>query len=125
MILDTNAVSAFADGDPEVLRVASGVTTFSLPAVVLGEFRFGIARSRHRNRYVAWLEDFISASTVLVIDEETSRHYADLRESLRVTGRPIPSNDTWIAALAIQHRLPVLSRDEHLHGIEGVRAIAW
>jgi tRNA(fMet)-specific endonuclease VapC len=125
LILDTNAVSALAEGDPNLLKGAQGVAAFALPVVVIGEFCFGFARSRHRARYARWLEELLRASTVLLIDEETARHYANVREMLRVRGRPIPSNDTWIAALALQHDLPVLTRDEHFAGVEGVRRITW
>lgn len=125
MILDTNAVSALADGDANLPRAASAVVRFSLPVVVLGEFRFGIARSRHRTRYAQWLGRLIAASTILVVDQETAISYAAIRDSLRRKGRPIPSNDAWIAALALQHDLPVLSRDEHFDQVEGLQRLGW
>jgi tRNA(fMet)-specific endonuclease VapC len=125
VILDTNAVSALADGDPSFLRTAAGVARFSLPVVVIREFRFGIARSRHRVRYSDWLRKLADASAVLLIDEETATHYATVREKLREKGRPIPSNDAWIAALALQHRVPVLTRDEHFDLVDGVERRTW
>ena len=51
--------------------------------------------------------------------------YAGLRVALRRSGRPIPANDAWIAALALQHRLPILSRDEHFDVVAGVERTAW
>ena len=125
MILDTNAVSALADGDTKLLRSVASVAKFSLPVVVLGEFRFGIARSRYRARYAQWLRQLAEASAVLLIDEVTADHYATIREILRDRGRPIPSNDAWIAALALQHRQPVVSRDEHFDLVDGVERHAW
>ena len=125
MILDTNAVSALAEGSPAVLEALAGVERPSLPVIVLGEFRFGAAQSRHRARYESWLTRLAAASQVLPIDEETARHYATVRERLRAAGRPIPSNDAWIAALALQHRLPVLSRDQHFEVVAGVRRVSW
>ena len=125
MILDTNAVSALADGDTNLLHAASAVARFSLPVVVLGEFRFGIARSRHRARYAQWLGRLLAASTILVVDQETAVSYASIREDLRKKGRPIPSNDAWIAALALQHDLPVLTRDEHFDHVEGLQRRGW
>ena len=125
MILDTNAVSALADGDPEFLVAAAGVTRFSLPVVVLGEFRFGIARSRHRSRYAEWLRKLMEVSRVLPVDADTAVHYAAVRERLREQGRPIPSNDAWIAALALQHHCPVLTRDEHFDLVDGVVRRGW
>jgi predicted nucleic acid-binding protein len=125
MILDTNAVSALADGDPQLLAAAAAVTRFSLPVVVLGEFGFGIAGSRHRVRYAEWLRKLMRVSRVLLVDAETAAHYATVREELRDKGRPIPSNDVWIAALALQHHCPVLTRDEHFDLVDGVERRAW
>jgi len=125
VILDTNAVSALADGLAAFEAAARGVRRFSIPVVVLGEFQFGIRRSRHRERYAEWLEDLVDASVVLDIDRVTASRYATIREALRRRGRPIPSNDVWIAALALQHELPVLSRDAHFDEVVGVQRIAW
>ncbi len=60
--------------------------------------------------------------TVADVDLDTAAYYARLRDELRTAGRPIPSNDTWIAALAVQHGPPVVSRDEHF---DQVRRIQW
>lgn len=125
MILDTNAVSALAGGDPAFLKATTSVARFSLPVVVLGELRFGIARSRHRAKYDDWLGKLVSMSAVLLIDEGTAIHYAAVGEKLRDKGRPIPSNDTWIAALALQHRIPVLTRDEHFSVVDGIERCVW
>jgi predicted nucleic acid-binding protein len=123
LILDTNGVSALADGNAAFEAAARGVTRFSIPVIVLGEFSFGILRSRHRARYESWLAQLIEASVVLDVDTGTAEHYAALRESLRRRGRPIPSNDAWIAALALQHALPLLSRDAHFDEVAGVHRV--
>lgn len=125
MILDTNALSALADGDGAFATAAADVETFALPVIVLGEFRFGILRSRHRSRYEAWLGKLVEASVVLHLDEETAERYAAIREELRASGCPIPSNDAWIAALAVQHRLPVMSRDSHFDEVSAVERRTW
>ncbi|MBI3181644.1 MAG: PIN domain-containing protein [Myxococcales bacterium] len=125
MILDTNALSALADGSEELAAVAGGVERFSIPVITLGEFAFGISRSRHRSRYRAWLERLVGVSRVLDIDRDTATRYASIRDRLHSRGRPIPSNDAWIAALALQHGLAVLSRDEHFDEVEGVQRVSW
>lgn len=125
MIFDTSAISALADGSAELARVARGVEPLCLPVIAIGEFRFGALRSRHRARYEAWLDRLIEVSRILAIEVETAQHYAEIREKLRQRGRPIPSNDTWIAALAIQHALPLLSRDRHFDEVKGLSRIAW
>lgn len=125
MILDTNAVSALADGTPGFSKVAASVDVLSLPVIALGEFLYGINRSRNRRRYHAWLNRLLEVCPLLPVDGDTATRYATVREDLRQRGRPIPSNDAWIAALALQHGLPVLSRDAHFDEVPGVRRIGW
>ena len=125
MILDTNALSAFADGEPEVGDALRMQSRAAIPAIVLGEFRYGIAGSRLRSEYEAWLEATLPAFDVLVVDEGTARAYAGLRVALKRSGRPIPANDAWIAALALQHGLPVLTRDEHFDAVPGLERRGW
>jgi tRNA(fMet)-specific endonuclease VapC len=125
LILDTNALSALADGSSEFAAAMASVDMFSLPVIALGEFRFGLMRSRHRGRYETWLKRLTEASFLLGIDEETTAHYAAIREDLRRKGTPIPSNDTWIAALAVQHGLWVASRDTHFDVVAGIKRQSW
>ena len=125
MILDTNALSAFADGESGVGEILRRQPRAALPVIVLGEFRYGIAASKHRAAYEEWLNTQLSAFELLAITAETTIPYALLRGTLRRLGRPIPANDAWIAALAIQHGLPILSRDEHFDALPDLRRISW
>ncbi len=125
MILDTNALSAFVDGDPGVGDVLRRQARAAVPVIVLGEFRYGIATSRHRAAYEAWLSSHLEQFDVLAVTAETTVAYAALRVALKRSGRPIPANDAWIAALALQHRLPVLSRDEHFDAVPDLERKAW
>ena len=72
-----------------------------------------------------WLRELIAATRVLVVEEETSRHYAGIRAARKKAGRPLPSNDLWIAALCRQHRLQLLSQDQHFDGVEGLERVEW
>lgn len=125
MILDTNALSGAADGDPGALEVIAGAEQIAIPVIVLGEYRLGIAQSRHRKEYEGWLREWVAAVTVLDVDRETTSHYAKIGLELKKTGKPIPSNDLWIAALCAQHSLPLLSRDRHFDVVSGLRRFAW
>ena len=125
MILDTNALSAFVDGVPEVAAELTAAPRAAIPVIVLGEFRYGIAGSRRRAAYEGWLDQHLADFDVLAVTEDTSIRYAQLRVALKKAGRPMPANDAWIAALALQHRLPVLSRDEHFDAAPGVRRVSW
>lgn len=125
MILDTNGVSAMADGEPALEPVLMWATELAIPVIVLGEYRYGIAHSRHRARYERWLIEAVANCRILRIDEATAAEYARIRGELKRSGRPIPSNDVWIAALARQHAMPVLSRDEHFDRVPQVKRVAW
>ncbi len=125
MILDTNALSAIADNEPAAVLIFSRAATIELPVIVLGEYRFGITQSRRRNEYEKWLWELIAATRVLLVDDETASHYAQIRAELKKAGLPIPSNDLWIAALSRQHRLPVISHDQHFDTVRGLKRIGW
>lgn len=92
---------------------------------MLGEYRFGIARSRYKTDYERWLEKYLPAYTVLNVDEDTAIEYAGLRMELKTAGTPIPSNDIWIAALCRQHSQPILSRDLHFDLVQGLKRFTW
>ena len=125
MILDTNALSAWAEGRAAVespLRVAQRLV---VPSVVLGEYYFGIRQSRHRNRYEDWLARYLPLTEIALVTSATADAYADIRLELRRRGTPIPPNDVWIAALARQHGLALLSNDGHFDTVDGVRRIGF
>lgn len=125
MILDTNALSAFVDGAPEVGAILRLQHRAAIPVIVLGEFRYGISGSRHRKTYESWLDVHLIHFDLLPVTPETTVPYASLRATLKRLGRPIPANDVWIAALALQHGLPILSRDEHFDALPDVRRLGW
>jgi tRNA(fMet)-specific endonuclease VapC len=125
LIVDTNALSAAAGEDSAVFVMFARAEQVVLPVVVLGEYRYGIAQSRHRARYKRWLDGLIADCRVLDIDEGTTHHYATVNVELRRVGKPIPTNDLWIAALCRQHLLPVLSRDKHFDLVPGIRRLDW
>ncbi len=125
MILDTNALSAAAELDPDALEVVANAERLAVPVIVLGEYRMGIAQSRRRTEYENWLREWIGTVTVLEIEDETTHHYATIGLELKKSGKPIPANDLWIAALCRQHSLPLLSRDRHFDVVKGLERIDW
>ena len=125
MILDTNALSAVADGETPAMELLGGAHRVAVPVIVLGEYRLGIAQSRHRASYENWLREWIEAVTVLDIDDGTTHSYSDIGLELKSKGKPIPTNDLWIAALCRQHSLPLVSRDQHFDFVPGLRRLDW
>ncbi len=125
MILDTNALSAFADNVAGAVAQIATADELHVPVIVLGEYRFGIATSRARREYEAWLARGRGFWNILPIVDETSTRYAHLRQQLKKAGTPLPANDVWIAALALQHDLPILTRDDHFALVAGVTRLSW
>ena len=119
ILLDTSAYSALQRGHQPVLDVLRRSETVSVSAVVLGElysvFRAGSRRAKNR----ADLARFLSKPSVRVLNvtEETALRYAEVDVYLRKKGRPIPRNDVWIAAVALEHGLQLLTLDVHFREI--------
>jgi len=125
LIVDTNALSAFADDSPEAITAMGKADRVTIPVVVIGEYRYGIAQSNRRHKYEEWLVGFLAACDTLDITMNTAPEYATMCLELRRAGTPIPSNDIWIAALCRQHDLPLLSRGRHFDHVKGLRRLAW
>ena len=124
-MLDSNALSAWAEADRALPRVLPKDRLWHLPVVALGEFLFGIRRSRERLKLERWIDEVKASCALMVVDGDTADHYASIREELRTAATPIPENDLWIAALCRQHHLAVASRDEHLDRVRGLKRVAW
>lgn len=125
MILDTNALSAWAEGDRSIEPVMRSATEVVVPAIVLGEFDYGIRQSRHYQRYADWLDASLDSVEIALIDREVAHAYGAVRLELKQAGTPIPINDAWIAAIARHRRLPVVSRDGHFDAVSGIQRISW
>jgi len=125
MILDTNALSALFAGDHDLEQILLKAPRLSVPAVVVGEYRYGLIRSRHQERLETILDDFLRVSRVLSVDQETAESYATVREALREQGTPIPENDVWIAAHCRQHSQPLVSRDRHFDHVPELVRLEW
>ena len=125
MILDTNAVSALFGGDTKLKTVLISAARHHLPVIVSGEYRFGLLGSKKNKDLERLLIILERESFVLNVDTETTKYYAAIRQRLRIAGTPIPENDIWIAALARQFNLPIVSKDRHFDMVEGLQRRGW
>ena len=119
LALDTNAYRAAADGESRPVEFLRRAEEIWLPHVVLGELRAGFALGTFGKKNEARLTEFLNSPRVKALypDDQTTHHYASLFAQLRRQGTPIPTNDLWIAALAVQHDLMLLSSDAHFSKI--------
>lgn len=125
MILDTNAVSALADKDRNLMEVIATCSSLALSFIAYSEFRYGLLGSNRPDAGIRLLADLTASIPLLFPDQETLEEYANIKDHLKRTGRKIPDNDIWIGALARQHDMPVLSRDRHFDFIPGIRRLEW
>jgi tRNA(fMet)-specific endonuclease VapC len=123
--LDTNIVIALFAQDANVLQQLGQAAAVFIPSIVLGELYYGAQKSARSEANVQRVTEFAAQSAVLVCDTETAQHYGQTKDRLRAKGRPLPENDIWIAALAMQHGLTLVSRDAHFQEVEGLSVVAW
>jgi tRNA(fMet)-specific endonuclease VapC len=124
-LLDTNVVVAFFAGDAIVHARFYVADEPFLSSTVVGELYFGAYKSERVAANVERIDTLVANTTQLACDVETARHYGIIRESLRKKGCPIPENDIWIAASAIQHGLTLATRDQHFENVEGLLRESW
>jgi tRNA(fMet)-specific endonuclease VapC len=120
--LDTSAYSDFMRGDAARVEILRAAHSISMPLIVLAELRAGFAAGNQESANAANLQRFLSRPRVSVLapDELTTHHYAQLFLQLRSKGASIPTNDLWIASLAIQHSLVLCTSDRHFRRISQV-----
>ena len=93
-----------------------------MPLFVLGELLAGFMAGTQSRKNREELAQFMASPRVSLLnpDERTARHYGEIFAALRAAGTPVPTNDLWIAALARQHRLSLLTVDAHFSAIPGL-----
>jgi predicted nucleic acid-binding protein len=115
VMLDTSAYSAFLRGNEEVGQAIREADEIFLNPVVLGELLAGFVMGGKEKKNRDVLKEFLSSPRVstVALDEETSERYAAIIAYLYEQGTPIPTNDLWIAATAMQYGLKLITTDSH------------
>ena len=115
LLLDTNRLIDVFRGESSVAHAVEGAEEVWLPFVALAEIKAGFLAGRKSQENEKLLQTFLRLPSVAILyaDRETTEVYARLFVQLRLAGTPVPTNDLWIASLAVQHQLTLISRDEH------------
>lgn len=124
-LLDTNIVIALFQGNISVQEKLAKAEQVFVSSTVIGELYYGAYRSGRVTTNLTRLEDFVASNTVLVCDLVTSQFYGQIKNSLKRKGKPIPDNDIWIAAIALQYKLILVSRDQHFSEIDVLLVETW
>ena len=122
ILLDTSAYAAFMRAHPDVKRAVQQAEEIYLNPVVLGELYAGFIGGRYRQKNEAELQSFLASPRARVVgmDEETAQRYAVIFQALRAAGTPIPTNDIWVGATAMQYGLRILTTDAHYRKVTQV-----
>jgi tRNA(fMet)-specific endonuclease VapC len=123
--LDTNIVSAWLKGEGPIADKIDAAESVFLPIIVIGELYYGAAFSAQVAKNTQDVKKITEQYPLLSLDEDTTIIYGSIKTRLRKKGKPIPENDIWIAAIAIQNDLALVTRDGHFNEIEGLSLVAW
>jgi tRNA(fMet)-specific endonuclease VapC len=122
LLVDTNIYTHAFAGDPETIDILRHAQKIAFCCISIGELLSGFKGGSREGKNRKELEEFLDAPRVQIygIDEDTAEFYAEILNNLRKKGRPIPTNDIWIAAVALQHGLKLFSKDNHFKYIPGL-----
>jgi tRNA(fMet)-specific endonuclease VapC len=125
VLLDTGVIIDLFAEDSAVRQGLIEAEEVFVPSIAMGELLYGARISARPQESRTKVEAFASAIVVLDCNLQTSSFYAEVKSTLRAKGRPIPENDIWIAAIALQHQLPLATRDQHFNEVDGLQVVKW
>jgi tRNA(fMet)-specific endonuclease VapC len=124
-LLDTGIVASFFRGDAGIRDEIAGSEAVFISSITLGELFYGAFKSRRTEGELKKIDEFAQVVRILECDADTAEIYGRIKTALRAKGRPIPENDIWIAAAAMQHELFLAMRDPHFEQVEGLTLASW
>lgn len=124
-LLDTNIVIALFKNESSVIEKISAAREVFISNITVGELYFGAYKSNKTENNFRKIENFVAKNTVLNCDDITAKYYGKVKNKLKIKGKPIPENDIWIAAIALQYDLTLVSRDKHLQEIDDLSLQKW
>ena len=124
-LLDTNAAIALLNGDAKMLIFLEDKNELYLSSVVLGELVFGAHKSQRVQDNLNRIDRIAALYPILECDADTAYEYGRIAYAQRMKGRAIPYHDIWIAALARQHNLILLTQDAHFNEVDGISREGW
>lgn len=125
LVLDTSVVISALRGVSGIETRLDVIERLWLPLTALGELELGVELASNHERQRTALDAFMPVVKILLPTVATARHYGKLRAALARAGTPIPENDLWIAAVAVEHGWPVATRDAHFSRVPGLLIEDW
>lgn len=125
ILLDTTVIIALLSEDQAVIGQLRTADEVFVPSIAIGELFYGAYKSRQLQENIEIIRRFVHENTILPADWETAELYGRIKSRLGQRGRPIPENDIWIAAIALQYDLELAARDAHFAEVEGLASRSW
>ncbi|XCN71228.1 MAG: type II toxin-antitoxin system VapC family toxin [Candidatus Electrothrix aestuarii] len=122
ILIDTNIYSEAMRGNAEVVATLRRVPHIGFSSISVGELLSGFKAGNREEKNRRELSAFLQSPRVMLftVDEMTADQYSSVHYQLRKQGTPIPTNDIWIAAIALQHGLPIYTLDKHFRKVDGL-----
>ncbi len=122
IIIDTNIYSNLLRGDSEVNDTLRQVSHIGISIISIGELLSGFRAGNRTKENRDELGQFLDSPRVAIypLEVDTAEHYSSILNKLKKNGTPIPTNDIWIAAVALQHGLPLYTQDNHFSYVDGL-----
>lgn len=124
-LLDTNIISALLKGEKAIADKIDVAKDIYIPIIVLGELYYGAQYSIKIEANILSVNKLMLNYEILNANEQTASVYGNIKAALRRKGRPIPENDIWIASIAQQNNLILVTRDKHFSEIENLKTVSW
>jgi len=124
-LLDTNIIIALFASEAAVQTNLANVSEVFISSIVVGELCYGARKSARTVENLERIDELVANSVVLGCEIETAHYYGKVKNQLRLKGRPLPENDIWISAIALQHKLLLVTRDAHFQNVEDLQTIEW
>ena len=120
-LLDTNIIIGLLQNDKKIVNYIESCPKVLISSTVLGELYYGAFKSARTEKNCATISQLLTNISVLNINKSTARFYGQIKNQLKKLGKPIPENDIWIAASAMQYDLTLVSNDAHFSSIYGLK----
>lgn len=124
-LLDTNIIIQLFKGDQTAVNHLTKADEVYVSSITIGELAYGARNSTRVKENLERVQNLVETSTILHCDENTAFYYSEVKFELKQLGNPIPENDVWIAAIALEHNLILVTRDAHFAKISDLTAVKW
>lgn len=124
-LLDTNIIIALFLSEEKVIQEINNAEEICVPIISLGELYYGAYNSQRIEENILNIKEFSKEIQILKADSITADYYGQVKSVLKKNGNPIPENDIWIASLAIQYGLTLVTRDKHFSNVPNLEIEIW